>query len=156
MATIPTADALTAQDVARGVARWFHAHDIACLTEVPLRSGRRADLLGIGADGRITLVEVKVAMADLRGDLKWPEYLDFCDRFFWAIPLGFPVAPFDEPWFQPDRAGLLVADRWDAAQLRDAAWAPMNATRRKAEMLRFARRAAGRLLGLGELSEPAI
>ncbi len=150
MASTPP-DILTAQDVARGVARWFYDHNIATLTEVPLNNNRRADVLGLGADGRITLVEIKVSMADLRGDLKWPEYLDHCDRYFWAVPLGFPQAPFDEPWFQPNRAGLLVADRWEAAALRDAAWVPMNAARRKSETLRFARRAASRLLGLGEL-----
>ena len=95
-------------------------------------------------------------MADLRGDLKWPEYLDYCDRFFWAVPENFPLAQFEEPWFQPERCGLIVADRWDAAELRPAAWVALNASRRKAETLRFARRAAQRLLwasdpGIGEL-----
>lgn len=147
MASKFTDNQLSAQDVARGVVRWLHAHDIAALTEVPLGNNRRADVLGIGADGRITLVEIKVSMADLRGDLKWPEYLDYCDRYFWAVPLGFPQTPFAAGWFQPERAGLLVADSWDAAQLRPAAWVALGAARRKAETLRFARRAAQRLLG---------
>ncbi len=140
----------TAQDVARGVSRLLWRAGIAPLTEVPLGNGRRADVVGLSPDGRITLVEIKVALADLRGDAKWPDYLDYCDRYFWAVPRGFPLGDFDADWFQPSRAGLLIADRWDAAELRPAAWVLLNAARRKAETLRFARRAAGRLLWLGD------
>ena len=146
--TIP--DVVTAQDVARGVSRLLWRAGIAPLTEVPLGNGRRADIVGLGPDGRITLIEIKVALADLRGDAKWPEYLDYCDRYFWAVPHGFPLGDFDNGWFQPDRAGLLVADRWDAAELRPAALVPLSGARRKAETLRFARRAAQRLLWLGD------
>ncbi len=140
----------TAQDVARGVSRLLWRAGIAPLTEVPLGNGRRADVVGIGPDGRITLVEIKVSLADLRGDGKWPEYLDYCDRYFWAVPRGFPLGDFDTDWFQPDRAGLIVADRWDGAELRAAAWVLLSGARRKAETLRFARRAAQRLLWLGD------
>jgi hypothetical protein len=140
----------TAQHVARGVARLLWRSDIAALTEVPLGNGRRADLVGIGRDGQITLVEIKVSLADLRGDSKWPDYLDYCDRFFWAVPPGLPRDDFADAWFQPDRAGLIVADRWDGAELRAAAVHPLSGARRKAETLRFARRAAQRLLSLGD------
>ena len=147
---------MVARDVVRGVSRLLFRAGIAPIAEVPLGNGRRADIVGIDERGRLTLVEVKVSMADLRGDLKWPEYLDYCDRFFWAVPENFPLAQFEEPWFQPERCGLIVADRWDAAELRPAAWVALNASRRKAETLRFARRAAQRLLwasdpGIGEL-----
>lgn len=141
-------DPQTAHDVARGVSRLLWRAGIAPLTEVPLGNGRRADVAGLGTDGRITIVEIKISLADLRGDAKWPEYLAYCDRYFWAVPHGFPLVGFADEWFQPNRAGLIVADRWDAIEVRPAAWFPLNATRRRAETLRFARRGAQRLLGL--------
>ena len=150
LASLPADLPLVARDVARGVSRLLHRSGVMPLPEVPLGNGRRADIVGLDAAGRITLIEVKVSMADLRGDLKWPEYLDFCDRFAWAVPAGFPLAPFEEPWFRPDRCGLIVADRWDAAELRPAPWVPLAPARRKAETLRFARRAAQRLLFAGD------
>ena len=137
-----------AGDVVRGVSRLFVRAGIAPLGEVPLGGGRRADIMGLDDRGRFTIVEVKVSLADLRGDRKWPDYLDYCDRFFWAVPPGFPLALFDSDGFAPVRTGLLVADRYDAEELRPAPWVPMNAARRKAETLRFARRAAGRVAGL--------
>ena len=146
MASLAATPPMVSQDVVRGVSRLLYRAGISPLGEVPLGNGRRADIVGIDAAGRITLIEIKVSMADLRGDLKWPEYLDYCDRFFWAVPDGFPLGQFEEPWFQPERCGLIVADRWDAAELRPAPWVPLNASRRKAETLRFARRAAQRLL----------
>ena len=141
---------LVAADVVRGVSRLLFRQGIAPLAEVPLGNGRRADIIGIDAKGCVTLVEVKVSLADLRGDTKWPEYLDYCDRFYWAVPDGFDCRPFEAAWFQPERCGLLVADRWDAAMLRAAALVPLAAARRKAETLRFARRAAQRLLFAGD------
>ena len=145
-ALVSPADPITAHDVARGVARLLWRAGIVSLTEVPLGNGRRADLVGLGSDGRLTLVEIKVAMGDLHGDDKWPEYLGYCDRFFWAVPPGFPQADFGTDRFQPDRAGLIVADRWDATEVRPAALIALGSARRKAETLRFARRAAQRLL----------
>ncbi len=144
------AETITAQDVARGVSRLLWRAGIAPLTEVPLGNGRRADVVGLGGDGRLTLVEIKVSLADLRGDNKWPEYLDYCDRYLWAVPPGFPTADLATDAFRPDRAGLIVADRWDGVEVRAAAWVPLSAARRKAETLRFARRAAQRLLWLGD------
>ena len=148
MLTAAAVSPLLATDVCRGVGRLFVRAGLTPLFEVPLGNGRRADVLALDAAGRLTLVEIKVSMADLRGDLKWPEYLDFCDRFFWAVPEGFPLSPFDEAWFAPARCGLLVADRYDAIELRPAPWVPLNAARRKAETLRFARRAAARVHSL--------
>lgn len=138
---------LIARDVARGAARLLFREDRVALCEVPLGNGRRADIMALDSKGGITIIEIKVSRADLRGDLKWPEYLDYCDRFLWAVPAGFDLLPFDEPWFRPDIAGLIVADRYDAELVRDAACRPLAASRRKAETLRFARRAAQRLLG---------
>lgn len=150
VATAPASDTVTAHDVARGVSRLLWRAGIAPLTEVPLGNGRRADVVGLGPDGRLTIVEIKVALADLRGDGKWPDYLDYCDRYFWAVPTGFPQGDFATDWFQPERAGLIVADRWDAAEVRPGVWVPLSGARRKAETLRFARRAAQRLLWLSD------
>ena len=141
---------LAAVDVVRGVSRLLLRAGVVALAEVPLGCGRRADLLGIDASGRLTLVEVKVSLADLRGDRKWPEYLAYCDRFFWAVPAGFDLSPFDGPDLACDRTGLLVADRFDAEELRPAPWVPMAAARRKAETLAFARRAALRVLAVND------
>ena len=138
---------LAAQDVARGVTRLFFKQDKFALCEVPLPNGRRADMMAIDARGVLTIVEIKVARGDLLGDRKWPDYLDYCDRFFWAVPPGFNLDPFEEEMFQPGVCGLIVADRYDAAVVREAASRTLAPARRKAETLRFARRAALRLVG---------
>lgn len=138
---------LAAQDVARGVTRLFFNQDQFGLCEVPLPNGRRADMMALDSAGLITIVEIKVSRADLMGDGKWLDYLDYCDRFFWAVPAGFNLAPFEEDDFHPDLCGLIVADRYDAAVIREAPLRKLAAARRKAETLRFARRAARRLVG---------
>lgn len=138
---------MTAADVARGVSRLLLRHDFVALCEVPLANGRRADLMAVDARGRIVIVEIKVSRADLLGDGKWRDYLGYCDRFFWAVPQGFDLAPFETEAFQPDFAGLIVADRYDAAIAREAAESAVPAPRRKSATLDFARRAARRLLG---------
>jgi hypothetical protein len=147
-----------AVDVARGVSRLMHQADRMSLCEVPLGNGRRADIMAIDAKGVLTIIEIKISRADLLGDMKWPDYLDYCDRFYWAVPPGFDLAPFDTDAFRPTVAGLIVADRYDAAIVREAAVRPMAAARRKAETLRFARRAARRMMmaidpGLAALTE---
>ena len=68
----------------------------------------------------MTIVEIKVSKADLLGDGKWPEYLDYCDRYFWAVPQGFDLSLMERPALMPERTGLIVADRYDAAILREA------------------------------------
>ena len=110
----------------------------------PLPTARRAALRAIDGKGGLTIVEIKVARADLLGDGKWLDYLDYCDRFFWAVPPGL-AAICEGERFLPGEAGLIVADRYDAAIVRDAAHRPLAPARRKAEVLRFARRAARRL-----------
>ena len=138
---------LVAQDVARGVTRLFFRSDLFALCEVPLPNGRRADMVAICARGMLTIVEIKVSRADLMGDCKWNDYLGYSDLFYWAVPASFDLAPFEEPGFQPQHCGLLVADRYDAAVVRDAPLRKLPPARRKAETLRFARRAARRLVG---------
>lgn len=138
---------LIAADVVRGTTRMLAREDCLAVGEVSLGNGRRADLMGLCPRGFVTIVEIKVSRADLLGDGKWTEYLDYCDRFFWAIPAGFDAALLDRPELLPDRAGLIVADRYDAVVVRPAVSVPLAAPRRKSETLRFARRAARRLIG---------
>jgi hypothetical protein len=133
-----------AMDVARGVTRLFCRQDLFAICEVPLPNGRRADLMGIDPKGNLTIVEIKVAKSDLVGDCKWTDYLDYCDHFYWAVPPQLASICEGER-FLPSEAGLIVADRYDAALVRAAAHRPLAPARRKAELLRFARRAARRL-----------
>jgi hypothetical protein len=138
------ADAPVAADVARGVTRLFCRQELFAICEVPLPNGRRADLMGVDPKGNLTIVEIKVAKADLLGDCKWTDYLDYCDHFYWAVPPHL-AAILDGEDYLPGEAGLIVADRYDAALVRNAVHRPLAAARRKAELLRFARRAARRL-----------
>ena len=139
-------DAPVAAEVARGVTRLFCRQDLFAICEMPLPNGRRADLMAIDPKGGLTIVEIKVAKADLFGDGKWLDYLDYCDRFFWAVPPQL-ARILDEERYLPSEAGLIVADRYDAAVVREAAHRPLAPARRKAELLHFARRAARRLAG---------
>jgi len=139
---------LCAADVARGVTRMLLRHDLVAMLEVPLEGGRRADLMALDARGRIVIVEIKVARGDLLGDAKWTDYLDHCDRFFWAVPAGFDASPLDREGFLPDRTGVIVADRYDAAIVREAATVAMSAPARKRCTLALARRGGRRLIQL--------
>ena len=131
-------------EVARGVTRLFCRRDLFAICEVPLPNGRRADLMAIDGKGQLTIVEIKVAKADLLGDAKWRDYLDYCDYFYWAVPQS--LARFtDRADFLPGEAGLIVADRYDAAVLREPLLRTLAPARRKAEIVRFARRAARRI-----------
>jgi hypothetical protein len=133
-----------AAEVARGVTRLFCRQDVFAVCEMPLPNGRRADLMAIDAKGGLTIVEIKVAKSDLLGDGKWFDYLEYCDRFFWAVPAHLAHI-LEEERYLPGAAGLIVADRYDAAVIREASQRPLAPARRKAEVLRFARRAARRL-----------
>ena len=132
----------TALKVARGTARLLHAHGFCVVSELPLASGRRADLAALGADGEIWIVEIKSSLEDFRADGKWPEYREYCDRLFFAIPQEM------DQEIMPSDAGLIVADNWGADILREPAELPIHASRRKAVTLAFARAAALRLHGL--------
>jgi hypothetical protein len=144
----PATGTLCAADVARGVTRMLHRHDLTAMAEVPLDNGRRADLMAIDARGRIVIVEIKVSRADLLGDGKWPDYLGQCDRYYWALPAGFDTAPLDAPAFLPHRTGVIVADQYDAEIVREASTEALAAHVRKRCTLSFARRAARRMLAL--------
>lgn len=134
----------TAADVARGIMRLFARNDIWCLSEVPLKNARRADLMGVDAKGLVVIVEIKVARGDLLGDNKWPDYLDFCDRFYWGVPPGLDRSPLETEAYQPDKCGVIVADNYDGEILRQAPLDPLAAARRKVQVERLARMAMRR------------
>jgi hypothetical protein len=136
--------------VARGVSRLFLRNQIVAQPEVSLRNNRRADLMGLSNKGEIIIVEIKCARADLLGDQKWPEYLEYCDRFFWAVPAGFDLSPLQNDAFIPERAGLIIADAYDAEIARPAALVPLAPARRKTETQRLARLAMRRLMGISD------
>jgi hypothetical protein len=139
-----------ASAVARGVARLFLRNQIMVQPEVSLRNNRRADLMGISNKGEIIIVEIKCSRADLLGDQKWLEYLEYCDRFFWAVPAGFDISPLQNSAFIPERAGLIIADAYDAEIARPAALALLAPARRKTETQRLARLAMRRLMGISD------
>ena len=141
---------LCAADVCRGVTRMLFRHDLIAIPEVPLDGGRRADLMAIDARGQLVIIEIKVSRADLLGDGKWPDYLAHCDRYYWAVPAGFDASPLDAATFLPERTGVIVADRYDAAIVREAHSVPLSAHARKRGTLGFARRAARRLVSLSD------
>lgn len=136
--------------VARGVSRLFLRNQIMVQPEVSLRNNRRADLMGMTTKGEIIIVEIKCSRADLLGDQKWSEYLDYCDRFFWAVPAGFDISPLHGETFMPDRSGIIVADAYDGEIARPAALVPLAAARRKTETQRLARLAMRRLMGIAD------
>lgn len=134
----------TAAQVARGIGRLFARNDIWCLAEVPLRNGRRADLMGVDGKGLIVIVEIKVARADLLGDGKWTDYLDFCDQFYWGVPPALDRVPLEGPAFLPEACGVIVGDAYDAQILRPAPLTRLAPARRKGLVERLARAAMRR------------
>jgi hypothetical protein len=148
--SLSAAAAHTASGVARGISRLFARNGIWCMPEMPLRCGRRADLMGIDAKGHVIIVEIKVARADLLGDGKWTDYLDYCDRFYWGLSPALDRAPLETGAFLPERCGVIVADGYDAEILRPAPLHQLAAARRKVETERLARASLRRLVTLGD------
>jgi len=129
----------TALRVQRGVMRHLRATlDFCCYAEVSLNNGRRADVLGVGPKGEIWIVEIKSSLIDFRVDAKWPNYKDYCDRFYFAKP------PELEDVF-PEDEGLIVADAHGAEIVREGEDTPLAPARRKAMMLKLARLGADRV-----------
>lgn len=135
----------TALKIWRGAARLFRALDFACLSEVTLASGRRADLLALGPKQELWIVEVKSSIADFRADTKWPDYRQHSDRLYFATHPDVPLDIF------PEEAGLILSDGFGAEIIREAPEHKLAAATRKAVTLRFARHAAHRL---HDLSDP--
>lgn len=131
-----------AADIARGTMRLLAALSFAPVLELTLASGRRADIGAIGPKGELWIVEIKSCLNDYRSDTKWHEYYEYCDRLYFAVDSSFPVE------ILPADAGVIVADRFGAAVMRDAAEDRLSAARRKSATLNVARAASQRLHGL--------
>ena len=134
----------TALKIARGTARLLHLHGFCVVSELPLGSGRRADLVALGGDSEIWIVEIKSSIADFRADQKWMDYRRHCDRLFFATTLDVPCDIF------PKDTGLIVADAFDASIVCDAPEHRLHASTRKCMTLAFARAAALRLAALAD------
>ena len=132
----------TTATVTRGAARLLSALGYAPLAEVTLPNGRRADLMARGPRGEIFIVEVKSGLEDFRVDVKWPEYRPYCDAFAFAVAPEFPRE------ILPEEPGLIVADGFGGAILREAPVTALAGARRKALTLAFARLAALRAGGV--------
>lgn len=139
----------TAREVARGTRRLLRSLGIATVTELSLSDGGRADIVGVGSDGTIIIVEIKSSLADFRADRKWTRYWGHCDRLLFAIPVTMPMA------IMPEEAGLIVADAYGAEVLRDAPERRLAGATRRAMLIRFAQAAADRLHGVVDPAGPS-
>lgn len=134
----------TARQVARGTRRLLRAHGYSTVTELGLADGRRADIVALGPDGSIAIVEVKSSVADYRADAKWRFYQAYCDRLLFAIPPVVPAAII------PEETGLIVADSYGAELVRHAVERRLSSATRRAMFIRFGQAAADRLHRLGD------
>ena len=143
-----------AAEIVRGAQRMLAELGLASLTEVTLANGRRADVMAMGPKGEVVIVEVKSCLQDFATDQKWPEYAPYCDRLYFAVDCDFPKERL------PEACGMMVCDGFGGAILRECEPNPLNAARRKAVTLSFARLAAARLMRAGETgaspAEPSI
>lgn len=130
------------QRLARGVARALRAMDFVTVEELVPTSGLRVDVMALGPKGEIWVIECKSGRADYQTDRKWQGYLEWCDRFFWAVDADFPTA------LLPEGTGLILADAYDAEIMRMGPEVPLAPARRKVMVQKFARHAALRLQSL--------
>ncbi len=124
------------QLLARGVCRHLISHDFVSVEELVPTNGLRVDVMAVGPKGEIWVIECKSSRADFQSDHKWQGYLEWCDRFFWAVDAEFPTE------LLPDETGLIIADGYDAEILRMAPEDKLPPARRKVMMQKFARHAA--------------
>ncbi len=129
----------TAAAVQRGCSRLIAQMGFVAATEIPLATGRRVDIMALGPKNEIHVFEIKSSLADFRADSKWEDYLEFCDRFYFAVPSEFPQEVL------PEEVGLVVADRYGAEILRESPHDPLPAARRRKLTLHFARITARRV-----------
>jgi len=138
----------TAIAIARGTGRLLHSLGLVCVSELPLPSGRRADLVALAGDGAIWIVEIKSSVADFRADQKWMDYRLHCDRLFFATTVAVPCEIF------PKDTGVIVADAFGASVVCEAPEHRLPAATRRSMLLRFAHAAALRLQVLADPSGP--
>lgn len=129
----------TAAAIQRGTGRLLLNAGFASIAELSLANGRRADLMAINAKGELWIVEIKSSPVDYLSDHKWRDYMEYCDRFYFAIPTDMDPGLIDEA------AGLMIADAWGAEIVREANEEKLPGARRKAVTLLLARTASLRL-----------
>ncbi|WP_284162788.1 MmcB family DNA repair protein [Frigidibacter sp. SD6-1] len=134
-----SSDLMPGQVLARGVCRHLLSHGFATVEELVPAPGLRVDVMALGPKGEVWIVECKSSRTDFVSDRKWHSYLEWADRFFWAVDADFPVD------LLPEGAGLIIADGYDAEILRLSPEAPLPGARRKVMLMKFARHAALRL-----------
>ena len=130
------------QLLARGVCRHLRSMDFVCVEELVPARGLRVDVMALGPKGEVWVIECKSSRADFMSDSKWQGYLEWCDRFFWAVDADFPTE------LLPDETGLILADAYDAEVVRMAPEDKLAAARRKVMVQKFAVHAARRLQSL--------
>ena len=126
------------QLLARGVCRALRGHDFVTVEELVPTTGLRVDVMALGPKGEIWIVECKSSRADFASDQKWQGYLEWCDRFFWAVDADFPAE------LLPAESGLIIADGYDAEIIRMGGESKLAPARRKVMVQKFARHAAVR------------
>lgn len=126
--------------VRRGVQRLLAEMRHTSLPELPLASGRRADIIALTRKGEFWIVEIKSSIEDFRVDSKWPDYRLHCDRLYFATHPGVPIDIF------PESCGLILSDGFGAHVLREAPEHRLAGATRRALTLKFAHAAADRLL----------
>ena len=126
--------------IARGVMRHFSQIGLSSLSEFSPARGLRVDIITFGMSDEIWIVECKSGQNDFKSDKKWQNYLDWCDRYFWAVDANFPIG------ILPSDTGVIIADAYDASILRDSPLNKLSAARRKKIMNSVARSACNRLL----------
>jgi len=135
-------EALPGQLLARGVCRHLASHGFSVIEEFVPDRGLRVDVMALGPKGEIWVVECKSSRADFQSDQKWEGYLDWCDRYFWAVDMEFPTE------LLPEESGLIIADAYDAEIVRMAPEEKLAAARRNKLIRKFASHAARRLHAL--------
>lgn len=136
---LPIVGQFGAQDITRGVCRYLRTLGYSPLTEFRLTSNRRVDVMALNNKGLYIVVEVKSSVSDFRADDKWQDYLPFADQMYFAVANGFPIE------ILPEDCGIIIADAYNAAILRESEIIKVNAARRKTQHVRFAKTAASRL-----------
>ncbi len=129
------------QLLARGVCRHLDTLDFVSVEELVPTSGLRVDVMGLGPKGEVWIIECKSSRADFQSDAKWQGYLEWCDRYFWAVDEAFPSE------LLPEDTGLIIADAYDAEIVRMAPEEKLAPARRKVMVQKFARHAARRWHG---------
>lgn len=136
---MPMITASKTKILTRGVCRLLEDLGFGVLTEVKLANGRRVDVIAINQNGEFIIVEIKSGLTDYRADHKWQQYLPFCERFYFAVPIGFPTEMI------PKDCGIIVADNFNAVIKREGIFQKINPTRKRIQLIKFGHTASKRL-----------